>query len=143
MRAHPALRRLSLVPVLALVGACVSVQSTPIGAPGQHAPVPQSQVLVFRTEAEIAQPFERVALLRLEGDSEFTDWEGMVEAARKRAGKLGANAIVLGEFKKPSTLERVAGAIFNVQTEWETQVLAVRIAASQPAAADSAQAARR
>jgi hypothetical protein len=144
MRTHSLLRRLSLVPVLALLGACVSVEATRLGEPARYPAVAQDEVRVYRSESEIPQPFERVAVLWLEGDSELTSRRQMVDAARKKAGRMGANAIVLGEFKEPSTLERVAGAILDVQTEWETQVLAVRIHHEPAAAAaDSAEAARR
>ena len=134
------LRRLVLPSLLAavLLGGCVSVQATRIGTPVQYPAVPREHVLVYRTEDEVTLPFERIALLFVEGDADVTNERQMIDAARKKAGRLGANAVVLGEFRDPRMSTRIVGAIFNVPVQRRTQLLAIRLRTEGTAPADSA-----
>jgi hypothetical protein len=122
-------RKLAL-PILlasALLGGCVGVHAVPIGSPVQLTPVPPEQVVVYRSEDEVDAPYDRIAVLYVEGDADFTNERQMVGAARKKAGRLGANAVVLGEFREPGTGARVVGALFHVSLNHKTQLLAIRI----------------
>ena len=51
----------------------------------------------------------------------------MVTAAKKRAGKIGANGVVLGSINEPSSGAKVAGAIFGVSPERRGEMLAVYV----------------
>lgn len=128
------------LPALLLLGGCVSVQATRIGTPTQYAPVPTEHVLVYRTEGEVDRPFERVAMLWVEGDADVVDNRRMVDAARKKAGRLGANAVVLGEFQDPKLGTRILGHILDLPVERRASLLAIRVRADSAAA--TAQAAR-
>jgi len=51
-----------------------------------------------------------MALLSSTGDSAFTSEETMWNSMRKKAGKLGANAIILDAMSEPSAGAKVAAA---------------------------------
>ena len=110
---------------LVLAGGCVSARATMLNPAKQYAPVPENQVRSFPTPAEVPATCEQVALIHAEGDVDTTDKAQMFEAARRRAGKLGANAIVLNEMRDPSTGTRVASAVFNVPANRKGQILAL------------------
>jgi hypothetical protein len=115
------------LPLLLLASACVSVSASRLGAGTRYPEVPKGQVLVFDTEADVPGEFEKVALLYVSGDANSTSHRQMIEAARKKAGRLGANAIILSEFQDPKFGTRVASVIFDVPVERRTQMIAIRM----------------
>lgn len=126
------IRKLLLLalPTLLFLGGCINVHATRIGTPTQYAPVPKEHVLVYRSEAEVDRPFERIAMLWVEGDADITNQREMVDAARKKAGRLGANAVVLGEFQDPKLGTRILGHVLDIPIERGAQLLAIRVAAA-------------
>ena len=110
---------------LVLASGCVSARATMLDPAKQYAPVPENQVRIFPSWAEVPASCEQVALIHAQGDVDATDKAQMLEAARRRAGKVGANAIVLTEMRDPSTGTRVAGAILNLPTDRKGQMLAL------------------
>lgn len=121
------MRTLLLAMAVLTLSACVSTNSIPLGTPSTYAAVPAEQVRVFLTEADVPGEFEKLALINAKGESSWTDEEQMIRAMQKEAGKLGANAIILGEFKEPSAGAKVAGAFLGTSVERKGQVLAIRI----------------
>ncbi len=124
------MRRTILLAALLLplsLGACVSVEATRLGH-AAYSPVPESEVVVYQRESDVRGAFEKVAVVYVEGNTDFSSRERMVDAARKKAARLGANAIVLSSFQEPSTLERVAAHVLDVQTNRRTEILAIRVA---------------
>ena len=115
------------LPLALLASACVSVHATRLGEGSVYAPVPQGEVRVYPSEDDVPGEFEKIALLYVSGDADNTSHRQMIEAARKKAGRLGANAIVLGDFQDPKFTTRVASVIFNVPVERRTQMLAIRV----------------
>lgn len=115
------------LPLLLLASACVSVSASRLGTGARYPEVPKGQVLVFDTEADVPGDFEKVALLYVSGDANTISHRQMIEAARKKAGRLGANAIILSEFRDPKFGTRVASVIFDVPVERRTQMIAIRI----------------
>lgn len=111
-----------------LVAACVTTNAVRLDpmAP-RYAPVPWESVRVFLTEEDVTVPFEKVALINAKGASGWTNEEGMIKAMQKKAGKLGANGIILGGIREPSAGSKVAAAIFGVQAERKGQVVAIRL----------------
>lgn len=124
------------LPFLLLASACVSVSASRLGAGTQYPAVPKGEVLVFDTEDDVPGEFEKVALLYVSGDANTISHRQMIEAARKKAGRLGANAIILSEFKDPRFGTRVASVIFDVPVERRTQMIAIRMHADAEAAED-------
>lgn len=126
------MRTLLLGLVVVALSACVTTNSVPLGAGTVYPAVPPEQVQVFLTEADVPGEFEKVALINARGETSWTDEEKMVKAMQKEAGKLGANAIILGEFKEPSAGVKVAAAVLGTGTERKGQVLAIRILPPTP-----------
>ncbi len=119
-----------IVPLLlatASLSACVTTHAIQLGTPGRYPPVDASQVQVFLKEEDITVKFDKVAAIEAEGDYQYADLEKMVKALKKKAGKLGANAIILGEFKDPSTAGKVTNALIGVGGERKGKVVAVRL----------------
>ena len=117
---------MGLLAVVALVG-CINTNAVELGQPKQYAPVAPEQVQVFLTEADVKGEFDKVAIINAEGNYSFATDEKMVNAMKKKAAKLGANAIVIGEFKDPSTVEKIADAVVGVGGTKTGKVLAIRL----------------
>ncbi len=118
------------VPVLlaaVALSACVTTHVIQLGAPGRYPPVDPEQVQVFLKEEDVGAKFDRVAAIEAEGDYQSVDAEKMIKAMKKKAAKLGANALILGEFRDPSTGAKVANAIFGVGGERKGRVIAIRL----------------
>src|ERR1044072_5363512 len=119
-------RFLAIPAALMMMGACVSVSASRLGAGTVYPEVARGQVRVYQTEADVPGDYEKVALLHVSGDANSVSQRQMIEAARQTHGSLGANAIVLTEFEGPRFATRVASVIFDVPIERRTQMLAIR-----------------
>lgn len=131
------IRRKSFIlafPLLLMASACVSVSAARLGTGTVYPEVPKGQVLVFQTEDDVPGEFEKVALLYVSGDANTISHRQMIESARKKAGRLGANAIILSDFEDPRFGTRVASVIFDVPIERRTQMVAIRILPEDEAA---------
>ena len=115
------------LPLTVLAAGCVTVNAARLVPAGTYAPVPTEEVVVFETEEDVDRPFEKVALLYAEGDVDVTNERQMINAARKKAGRLGANAIILREFREPRLSTRIAAAIFDVPAYRKARLLAIRV----------------
>jgi hypothetical protein len=109
------------------VSACVTTHAIQLGEPGRYPPVDPDQVQVFLKESDVTVDFERIALIEAEGNYNFADNEDMIAAMRKKAAKLGANALILGEFKDPSLVGKVADHFIGVGGERKGTVIAIRL----------------
>jgi hypothetical protein len=120
-----------LIAPLAL-GACVSANATLLGPPQNRAPVPEQQVRVFLADDSLPAWCERFALINTSGDADMTDESQMVRAARRRAGRIGANAIQLRSTREPGTGARIASAIIpGVTANRKGEMLAFHCAEPQ------------
>ena len=119
------LRLLLVIVVLAVLG-CVSAQVVRLGSPQPYPSIAETDVQVFLTEADVRAPFEKLALIKLKGDSDYTNETMMVQKAKIEAAKIGANGIILGQTNEPSAGAKVAGAIFGVSTQRRGDVVAIR-----------------
>lgn len=140
---HPHMQRryLSSLPVIALAflaSGCISTQATMLD-PTSRPPVPQEEVRVYRAAESIECDYTEVAVLHAQGGSYLTNEHMMIKAAKKRAGKVGANGVVLGTINEPSSGAKVAGAIFGVGTERRGEMLAVYVDPCQSEGANNAQ----
>ncbi|HET6762545.1 MAG TPA: hypothetical protein VFH27_02710 [Longimicrobiaceae bacterium] len=119
----------SLAASLLVLGGCVSTHAEWIGTPPSAQPqrIPQEMVRVYMAEADLPQGYEKVAVIWVEGDTRSTSNRRLVDAARRKAGFLGANAVVLGRFHEPSTGARILAGVLDVPLERRTEVLAVRL----------------
>jgi Asp/Glu/hydantoin racemase len=105
---------------------CVSARATMLGTMPKQAPVPEEQVRVFLANDTVPPECQKYALLTLAGSAQSTNEAQMIAAARRRAGKIGANAVQLGEVKNPSTARVVASVLLPVSADRKGQMLAFR-----------------
>jgi hypothetical protein len=117
---------MGLLAVVALAG-CISTNAVKLGEPTQYPPVRPEEVKVFLKEEDVKGDFDKIAIVNAEGNYTYANDERMIEAMKKKAAKLGANAIILGEFKDPSTVEKIADAVIGVGGEKTAKVLAIRL----------------
>lgn len=115
-----------LLAIFALAG-CVSTNAVQLGQPNRYPPVKPEDVQVFQKESDVTVDFDKVAIINAEGDYTFVNDERMINAMKKKAAKLGANAIIIEEFKEPSTVEKIADAVVGVGGEKKGKVLAIRL----------------
>lgn len=121
--------RLTIIAVL--LGACVSVNKSILAPNPTGRTFRMEDVTVF-FERDSLPEHTRLAILNAHGDVEVTDESDMIDELREEAGKLGANAIVLGEIDEPGTGARIAGAVFDIPTERETQAVAIYVPSLDP-----------
>lgn len=127
---------LSLWSSLLLLTGCVSARATMLGSE-RYAPVPAEGVRIYLDETRVPEACERIALIHTEGEAATTDEAQMIAAARRRAGKVGANALLVDTLRDPSTGTRIAAVVFGVPADRKGQMLAFRCPESE-ASADSA-----
>lgn len=109
------------------LSACVTTHAIQLGTPGRYPPVDPNQVQVFLKEEDVTVKFDKVAAIEAQGDYQFANDEKMIKALKKKAAKLGANALILGEFKDPSTAGKVTNALIGVGGERKGRVIAIRL----------------
>lgn len=117
---------LPTVGLLFLISGCITMETTTLG-PTNFPPVPADQIYVFFSEEEIEYDFTRIALFHLEGDANWTQESKMIEKAKKRAGEMGANAIVLRDMHEPSDGAKIASEFLGTTAERRGSIVAVRI----------------
>ncbi len=122
------MRHRTLPVLLALsFSACVTTRAIQLGTPGKYPPVDHRQVQVFLREDDVQVPFDKVALIESSGQYDQVEYDQMVTAMKKKAAKLGANAIVLGDFRDPTVIAVVAQKVLGVSAERKANVLAIRL----------------
>lgn len=109
-----------------LVAACVSVGKTVLDRSFQANPVPRDDVYVYMPGDTIPE-HTRVAILDAEGDADLFNNADLLNKMREEAGKLGANAIILGDMEDPGTGARVAQAILGTTANRTGQAVAIYV----------------
>ena len=116
---------------LLAVASCVTVNKS-ILAPNPTGRTFSLQQVYVYFEDEAVPEHTRLAILNAKGDADDTDEAEMIDALRKEAGKLGANAIILGDLEEPGTGARIAGALLGTSTNRETQAIAIYVPSIDP-----------
>jgi hypothetical protein len=111
---------------LLLLAGCVSVNKS-ILAPNPTGRAFAVEEVAVYFESDSIPEHTRLAILNAHGDVDTTDESDMIDELREEAGKLGANAIILGDIEEPGTGARIAGAVFGTTTERETQAIAIYV----------------
>ena len=116
---------LSLGLVLTL-SACVTTNASRLGTATAGRPAVLSEnVALYRVASQVPRKYEEMALLNSTGDSGFTDEAKMFESMKKKAGELGANAVILDAVSEPGSGAKVAAAIFGVSAQRKGKALAI------------------
>jgi hypothetical protein len=121
------LRRLALLAAVLATAACVSTNATRLGGAAAHAPVPESSVVIYRTAAQVPRKYEEVALLNSTGESSYTNEDKMFRSMKKKAGQLGANAIILDAVSEPSAGAKIAGAFLRTGAQRKGKAIAIYV----------------
>ncbi len=113
---------------LAVMG-CVQTNATILNPSAQAYPaVHQDSVRIFVSEDDLeGYEFERIAIVNAKGSGTYTNEDNMLNAMRKKAGKLGANAIIMPKIDEPGSGAKVAAAIFGTDTQRKGEVIAIRV----------------
>jgi len=124
--------RLFITILAALVMAsCVMTTAVQLGDQAKLPPVPWEQVAVYRTADQVPGQYREVAFLSSKGSTMWTTEGGMWKAMQKKAGKMGANAIILDAMSEPSTGAKIAGAVFGVGTNRRGKAIAIFVFAKE------------
>jgi hypothetical protein len=119
-----------LIGVAALVvalTACVTTNATRIGGGPTRPKVDPESVVLYRTAEQVPGRYEEVAILHSEGEVRWTNEEGMYNSMRKKAGELGANAVILEGVEEPSAGAKVAGAFLGTGAERKGKAIAIYV----------------
>lgn len=120
--------------LLATSSACVTTRHTLLNPSAErYPPVAPEAVLILTDEAELdTLEYTRVAIIEATGSGEFTDQTDMLEAIRKRAAQLGANAVLLPQINEPGAGAKVAAAVLGTGTQRKGNAVAIRIHGRKP-----------
>ena len=111
-----------------LLGACTTTSAVLLGGSGTYPELNPAEVRVFLRERDVPSEYERIALVTAKSDAGWTDETDLIRAMRKRAAKLGANAIIIGDISDPTTLERVAEVLTDYEPQRRGRAVAIRLA---------------
>ena len=122
--------------VTLFVTACVTTNATRLGNAPHRPQVAPENVALYRSAEQVPGRYEEVALLHSEGESSSTDERAMYKSMKKKAGKLGANAIILEAVKEPSAGAKIAGAVLGTSVERKGKAIAIYVFPEQDEVAD-------
>lgn len=112
--------------VAAALGACTTTRAVMLDG-GPYPELHPDQVRIYLHEDEVPGEYERVALVTARSDATWADETDLIHAMRKRAARLGADAIIVGELRDPTTLERVAEVLTDYEAQRRGRALAIRL----------------
>ncbi len=118
---------LSLIAAI-LLAACTTTSAVLLGGSGTYPELNPAEVRVFLRERDVPAEYERIALVTAKSDAGWTDETDLIRAMRKRAARLGANAIIIGDISDPTTLERVAEVLTDYEPQRRGRGVAIRLA---------------
>ncbi|MGD9641563.1 MAG: hypothetical protein AB7V08_02370 [Elusimicrobiales bacterium] len=90
-----------------------------------YAPLAPGQVRVFMSAEEVPGPYEKIAIITSEGDS--FQKTALIENMKKKAAGLGANGLILGQFRTATTGEKVAQAFLWTSANNTHEATAIRL----------------
>ena len=110
-----------------LMLACVQTSVVRLGPSVSRPPVPDDQVVIYRTADKVPGKYEEIAVIHSKGEAGWTDEEQLYKAMRKKAGKLGANGIILDSLSEPSAGAKIAGAFLGTGAQRTGKVIAIYV----------------
>ncbi len=111
-----------------IVSGCITTKATLLDPTVKYPSTDPSMVRIFTTEEELTKyEFVRVAIINSSGNTTWTNRAQMLESMRKKAGEMGANAILMPAIDEPSAGTKIAGAVFGTGASRQGEVIALRI----------------
>lgn len=118
-----------LVPIAA---ACVRTNAALLGGVSPRPAISPDSVALYRVAAQVPFEYEEIALLNAAGDATWTDERMMFDSMRKKAARMGANAVILAAVSEPSAGAKVAGAVLGTGTARKGQAIAIFMFRDRP-----------
>lgn len=112
---------------LLVLAACVSTKATVLNPSARLAPICPDGVMVFSSAEKVGKPFVEVAILSSTGNTDVTSEAGMLNSQRKKAAAVGANGLIMGTVKDPTTGAKVANALLGTGADRKGQAVAIHI----------------
>jgi hypothetical protein len=121
--------RSAFLPLLAaaMLAACTTTGAVMLGGSGTYPELPPGEVRVFLREQDVPGDYERIALVTARSDAAWADEATLIRALRRRAARLGADGLILGEIRDPSTVERIAEVLTDYQPQRRGRAVAIRL----------------
>lgn len=107
--------------------ACMSTKAVRLGESVSRPVIPWQQIKVYRNADQVKGKYEEVALLMTTADTMWTSEKGMWNSMKKKAAKMGANAIILDAVSEPGAGAKVLGAVLGVGTDRKGKAVAIYI----------------
>jgi len=107
-------RWVALAAIAIFCAACMSTSAVNIGTTIKHPKVFWEKVVVYRTADQVPGKYEEIAMMITTGSALWTSESRMWKAMQKKAGDLGANAIILDALSEPGAGAKVAAAFLIV-----------------------------
>ncbi len=119
---------LAVVFIIAQFAACVHTNATVLDAANIREPIDPADVVIYTTAGKVPGDYEEIALLNSKADSASTSEAQMFKSMRKKAAKLGANAIILDAVSEPTVGAKIAAAVlFGTGAERKGKALAIYV----------------
>lgn len=113
------------ITLLLVTTSCVKTSVTKL-ATKDYQPVRPDNVRIIMDESEVPDNFQKVALIKTKLNYNFKDKKAH-KKARKKAGELGANAVILKGMDEPGTGGKVTSAILGVGGQTEGNMVAIYV----------------
>ncbi|MDH5203870.1 MAG: hypothetical protein OEW69_11540 [Nitrospirota bacterium] len=113
--------------IFLFLASCVTTEAVKLGKTAQRPPVFWEDVIVYRTADQVPGKYEEIALLSSTGDADLTGEKQMWDSMRKKAGELGANAIILDSMSEPSLGAKIVSTLFLVSADRKGKAIAIYI----------------
>lgn len=118
---------LAVVFMVAQFAACVRTNTTVLDPTKTREPIDVADVVIYTTANKVPGDYEEIALLNSKADSAYTSEAQMFKSMRKKAAKVGANAIILDAVSEPSTGAKIAAAVLGTGAERKGKALAIYV----------------
>ncbi|MEM7588890.1 MAG: hypothetical protein AAF320_01835 [Myxococcota bacterium] len=121
------MKRVNQVFVLGMIFSlisCVSINQSVLSRQREAFPVPMEKVMVyFEGNEKIPKDGQHIAIFHA-SSAEGVSEAKMIDVARKKAGALGANFIVIDSMRDPTTGSKVANAMFGTSSNRKGRIQA-------------------
>lgn len=108
--------------------ACVQTNTTVLNPDSVREPIDPDSVVIYTTAGKVPGDYEEIALLNSKADSASTSEAQMFKSMRKKAARVGANAIILDAVSEPTVGAKIAAAVlFGTGAERKGKALAIYV----------------
>ena len=114
---------------LMLLSGCVTTNATLLNGSTMPAGamLEPEQIAIYRTADQVGRSYKEVAVLTSTGDSTLTDMAAFHKSMQERAAKVGANAVILGATREPSTGVELASLILGLPANRKSEAIAISV----------------